>query len=114
GMSPHYALRQRLDAILASSAVAARGLVVANGQRLGHPDERQREIDDSLRVAAEATRYAVIAAPVLFAAARAALAGAPTDTLSRIRERLATTDGVVRLDDLVPSLNVNADAPTTA
>ena len=114
GMAPHYRLRQRLDAILASSAVAARGLVVANGQRLGHPDERQREIEDSLRVASEATRYAVILAPVLFAAARAALEGAPADTLRRIRDRLAQSDGVVTLDDLVPSMNVNADEPATA
>ena len=114
GMSPHYRLRQRLDAILEASAVAARGLVVANGQRLGHPDERQREVEDSLRVAAESTRYAVILAPVLFAAARAALEGAPAEVLAKMRERIASTDGIVVLDDLVPSLNAAADVESTA
>ena len=113
GMSAHYRLRQLLDAFVEKYAVAARGLVVANGQRLSHPDERQREVQDSLRVAAESTRYAVILAPVLFAAARAALEGAPADVLSKMRERIASTDGIVALDDLVPSLNTAADVEST-
>ncbi len=113
GMSAHYRLRQSIDHVIEERAVAPRGLVVANGQCTSSPDERQREIDDSLRVAAEATRYAVIPARALFAAAVFALEGGSSDTLAQIRERLMTTDGVVALGDLVPSLREPvAEMPT--
>jgi hypothetical protein len=104
GMSAHYRLRQHLDKVIADRAIAPRGLVIANGQCMSSPDERQREIEDSLRVAAEATRYAVLPARALFAAAVVALEGAPAETLAAIRARILSTDGVVALGDLVPSL----------
>ena len=111
GMSAHYRLRQSIDHVIEERAVAPRGLVVANGQCQSSPDERRREIDDSLRVAAEATRYAVIPARELFAAAVFALEGGGPETLSQIRARLMTTDGVVTLGDLVPSLRTAAVDP---
>ena len=117
GMSAHYRLRQQLDRVIADRAIAPRGLIIANGQCMSSPDERQREIEDSLRVAAEATRYAVLPARALFACAVAALEGASDDTLAAIRQRILTTDGIVALGDLVPSLAPPAaeapqDAPT--
>ena len=102
GMAAHYRLRQHLDRVIEQRAVAPRGLIIANGQCGVALEERQREIEEALRVAAESTRYAVLTAPVLYRAALAALGGASAETLAAIRARIATTDGIVTLDDLLP------------
>ena len=65
------------------------------------PERRDRQYIDALRVAAEATHYALLPAPLLFAAARAALGGAEPETLTAVRRRLAETDGVVSLADVI-------------
>ncbi len=109
-MVPHYRLRQRLDAILERRARAERGLVIANGQRTTKPEERKREIADSLRVASEAVGYALITGQTLFAAVIAALHGASDETLTAIRERIATTNGLVTLDDLLGTAEPPEDA----
>lgn len=102
GMAPHYAIRARLDQLIATEKRAARGLVVANGQRNLAPDARTEEFDESLRIAAEASRYALLLAPDLFVAAEAARAGAlDPERLARLRNRLLATDGLVELDDLL-------------
>ena len=101
GMAPHYRLRARLDARIERERRPARGLVVANGERLQPPDRRTAPIADALRVAAEATSYAVLPAPELFRAALAALDGLGGDALAAIRGRLCAQDGVVALGDLL-------------
>ena len=103
GMAAHYRLRQRLDRVIEQRGIAPRGLIVANGQCDVAPEERQRETEESLRVAAEATRYAVVTARSLFVAAVAALGGSSDETRAAIRQRILSTDGLVSLDDLVPS-----------
>lgn len=110
-MAPHYRLRTRLDTIIERSSKPARGLIVANGQRLARPEERQRETTESLRVAAESIGYAVITAGTLFAAASAALDGLDDTTLTAIRTRLQTTDGIVTLDDLLTDEEEALEAP---
>ncbi|MBM4410508.1 MAG: hypothetical protein FJ037_04140 [Chloroflexi bacterium] len=100
-MSPHYRLRQRLEAIIAARAVAPRGVVVVNGQRLTRPDERSREVSDALRVAAESVGYALLPSRLLYRCALAALEGAPQKRLEAMRARIASTDGLVELDDLL-------------
>ena len=100
-MTPHYRLRQRLDAVIAQERRAARGVVVVNGERLSPPERREAQYEDSLRVAAESTRYALLTATELFAAARCALEGADEETLAAIRRRLVETDGPVELTDPV-------------
>jgi hypothetical protein len=109
-MAPHYRLRTRLDTIIERSSKPARGLIVANGQRLTRPEERKRETTESLRVAAESVGYAVITARDLFAAASATLDGLDELTQAAIRTRLRTTDGVVTLNDLLGT----EDAPEAA
>ena len=101
GMAPHYRLRARLDRRIEQESRAARGLVVANGERLQPPDRRDAPIADALRVAAEATSYAVLPSSELFAAASAALDGLDDETLAAIRARLVEHDGVVSLGDLL-------------
>ena len=101
GMAPHYRLRARLDKRIEQESRAARGLVVANGERLQAPDRRDAPIADALRVAAEATSYAVLPSSELFAAASAALEGLDDETLAALRGRLVEHDGVVSLGDLL-------------
>lgn len=107
-MAPHYRLRARLDGLIERRSQVARGLIVANGQRLTRPEERQREIAPALAVAAESVGYAVITARSLFDAAVAALDGLSEETKAAIRMRLLNVDGVVELDDLLRT----ADAET--
>jgi hypothetical protein len=101
GMPPHYRLRHRLDAQLEKDKRAPRGVIVVNGDRLRDPAERERQVEDVLRIGAESTRYGLLTASELFEAARAALAGADAATLASIRRRLIETDGVVSLADLL-------------
>src|SRR5690606_22116747 len=108
-MAPHYRLRQRLDHIIEARAIAPRGLIVVNGQRLTHPQERKREFVDALRVASEAVGYALVTAPTLYRLAHAARAGAPASLLDEARRRLATTNGLVTVDDLFEEAPAPAD-----
>ncbi len=101
GMAPHYRLRNRLDARIESEGSAPRGLIVVNGERTQALDRREEPHAEALRVAAEATSYALLPAPELFHAARAALAGADDETLASLRARIAETNGLVDLSDLL-------------
>lgn len=109
-MAPHYRLRARLDEVIERHRTAPRGLVVVNGERLKEPAEREAPYDDALRVAAEATRYAVVTADELFAATVSALGGADEAALAAIRTRLLETDGVVTLRDLLPAATAGETA----
>ena len=100
-MTPHYRLRARLDRMIELGGPVPRGLIVANGQRLTRPEERQRELAPPLVVAAESVGYAVVTARSLFDAATAALEGMSEETKAAIRTRLLNVDGVVELDDLL-------------
>ncbi len=114
GMGPHYAVRARLEEIIEAEHRAPRGLVVANGQRMHRPEDRDAAFDESLRVGAEAMRYALITAPELFYTASAALEGMPETALANIRLRMLTTDGLVELDDLVLGASPEGPAGATA
>jgi hypothetical protein len=100
-MGPHYALRARIDAAIEERAAAPRGMVAITGHRLLDPSLRRQEYKDSLRVAAESVGFALVHTHDLFRAAIAALEGADPTTIGAVRERLATTNGVVDLDDLI-------------
>lgn len=96
GMAPHYRLRARLDAALAEGRVE-RGLVLINGERTTAPQYRTAPHLDALRVAAEASRYALLTAPELFRASMVAFEGAAPEALASMRRQLLETDGVVTL-----------------
>lgn len=96
GMAPHYRLRARLDAALADGRVD-RGLVLVNGERTTAPSYRTAAYLDALRVASEASGYALLTAPELFRASMAAFGGAAPEVLASMRRRLVETDGVVAL-----------------
>lgn len=114
GMTPHYRLRARLDQIIDSEVRVPRGLIVANGQRLTRPEERQRELSESLVVAAESVGYAVVRARSLFDAAIAVLDGLSEENKAAFRNRLFEVDGVVDFADLLPeSQNSTNNAPDT-
>jgi hypothetical protein len=111
-MSPHYALRARVDAAIEARATAPRGMVVVTGQRLLDPSLRRQEYKDSLRVAAESVGYALVRTHDLFRAAIAALEGADAATITAVRERLASTNGVVDLDDLIGPAEAESETAT--
>jgi hypothetical protein len=97
GMAPYYRLRARLDAALAEGRVE-RGLILVNGERSTAPQYRKTPYLDALRVAAEASHYALLTAPDLFAASMLAMGGAPDEALARLRRRLFETDGLVSVE----------------
>ncbi|MDG1839962.1 MAG: hypothetical protein P8J64_04395 [Dehalococcoidia bacterium] len=101
-MTSHYALRQRLDAKIDKSAKAVRGLVVINGQRMTDIAQRQREVSQSLRVAAESTGYGVMHSRELFGICMMVLEEKIDESsLVDIRTRITTTNGLIDLQDLV-------------
>jgi hypothetical protein len=97
GMAPHYRLRARLDAALAEGRVE-RGLILVNGERSTAPQYRKTPYLDALRVAAEASHYALLTAPDLFTAAMLALGVAGDEARASLRRPLFETDGVVTLE----------------
>ena len=99
-MSPHYILRSQIDNVIEKENQAPRGLIIANGQRLTKPEERQNEISDPLRIAAESIGYAVLTAQELFNITIAALNGLSPESLEEIREKLLSTDGIVDLTEI--------------
>ena len=101
GMSPHYRLRARLDAVIEREGKAPRGLLVVNGHSRHDPATRAQQYSEPLRVAAESTRYAIVTGHELFAAACYALGSPEQVRLEQIRSRLIETDGVVSLADLL-------------
>jgi hypothetical protein len=96
GMDGHYRLRRRLEETIARGD-PKRGLLVINGHRTLPPSERPAQYEDALRIAAESMRYCVATTEQLFHAVRAQLAGDEA-TVRAFRERLLTTEGVLRED----------------
>lgn len=96
GMEGHYRLRRRLEEAIAQNQ-PKRGLLIINGYRRTSPAERAAQYSDSLRIAAESLCYCLATTEQLFHAVRAALEGNET-TVRAFRERLLTTEGVLRED----------------
>tara|TARA_Y100000590_G_scaffold465138_2_gene636576 strand:- start:326 stop:1630 length:1305 start_codon:yes stop_codon:yes gene_type:complete len=99
-MSPHYRLRAQIDKVIEKENQSPRGLIIANGQRLTRPEERQNEISEPLRIAAESVGYAVVTAQEFFNATIAALKGLAPEILEEIHEKLLSTDGIVNLTEI--------------
>ncbi len=93
GLEPHYRLRQRLEQKIAAEGRRVRGLVVVNGFRETPPSQRPQQYHDSLRIAAESMRYALVEATRLFDAAKACLEGDAASAKAFCR-RLVDTEGV--------------------
>ncbi len=100
GMAPHYRLRQRLERKIAGEAQRPRGLIVVNGFRNQPPGERPTQYEESLRVAAESMRYALVESTRLFDVVRQALEG-DKEAAQAFAKRLLETEGVLK-DEAVP------------
>ncbi|MGB2695544.1 MAG: hypothetical protein WBD55_10190 [Dehalococcoidia bacterium] len=96
GLDSHYRLRKRLEEAIAAGKTK-RGLLIINGHRTQEPSERPAPYQDALRVAAESMRYCVATTEQLYHAVRAALEGDDA-TVASFRQRLLTTDGILRED----------------
>jgi hypothetical protein len=91
-LPPHYRLRQRIERALERGKAAPRGLLIVNGQRLRAPAERDAQVTDALRHAAESLRYAIAPTTGLFDAVRARL-DRDDVAVAAYRRRLVTEDG---------------------
>lgn len=109
-MTPHYRLRQRLDSLIEVGQGAPRGLIVVNGQRLVQPDRRDIQYEESLKVAAEATGYALLTTTDLFIVSRWALESDDDRTLTAIQERIVMTDGLLRLPEILDEGIIEPDS----
>lgn len=96
GMEGHFRLRRRLEEAIVQGKTK-RGLLIINGFRTRPPAERERQYQEPLRVAAETLRYCVATTEQLFHGVRAALEGDEA-TVRSLRERLLTTEGIMRED----------------
>jgi hypothetical protein len=96
GMAGHYRLRRRLEEAIEQGR-PKRGLLIINGHRRRPPGERSRQYSEALRIAAESLRYCVATGEQLFHAIRAQLAGDEA-TVATFRDRLLTTEGVLKED----------------
>ena len=96
GMDGHHRLRRRLEEAIAQSK-PKRGLVIINGHRTQPPAQRDAQYQDALRVAAESMRYCIVTTEQLFHAVRAVLEG-DEETVRAFRDRLLTTEGVMKED----------------
>jgi hypothetical protein len=93
-LAPHYRLRQRIERAIEQRGSAPRGLLIVNGRRLAAPSERESQVTDALRLAAETMRYAVAPTAGLFTAVAAQLDGRD-DEVAAYRARLVSEDGVL-------------------
>ncbi len=92
GMNAHHRLRARLEEAIAATSEPPAGALVVNGYRLRRPDDRPRQYDDALAVAATSMRYCLLTSADLFDAVRASLAG-DESAVADFRERLFHTEG---------------------
>ena len=103
GMDPHYRLRQRIEAKIASDGRAPpRGIIIVNGHRETPPAEREQQYTNALRVAAESMHYCIVQASDLFNALRDKLEG-KSDGKAFCR-LMIETEGVLSLREPVEAV----------
>ncbi|MGI8552444.1 MAG: hypothetical protein ACR2PL_16895 [Dehalococcoidia bacterium] len=101
---PYFRLQKRLEKDLLETRQPKKGVIVVNGQRSMAPAERSAPYSDTLRVAAENYRYALLTAEQLLSLVREALEHPEPDSLRRLRDLIFAMTGT----DLPPGF------PTTA
>jgi hypothetical protein len=107
---PYVRLQRRLEARLLAGEAGTRGLVVANGKRLTDPAERGPGFTETLALACENYRFALVSGPDLFALVQRALAGADDAALLGVRRRLLTGAGRVAVDAALGEAPESSDA----
>jgi hypothetical protein len=98
-------LQRRLEQELLTTGDAKKGILVVNGKRRTAPDARTEPYATTLRIAAEAYRYALVTGPQLFELVRMTLADTTGDEARRIREALWKTEGEFDLEALRPQVD---------
>jgi hypothetical protein len=94
--APYVRLSRRLETDLLSGNQPKRGIVVVNGQREIAPENRTAQFSETLKLACESRRLALLTTPRLFEMARAVLQE-PLDAVRRsvMRAQLLNAAGVV-------------------
>lgn len=82
---PYFRLQKRLEKDLLETHQPKKGVIVANGHRMTPPRERGQQYTDSLRIAAENYRYALLTGEALLNLVREALEHPQPESLQRLR-----------------------------
>jgi len=100
---PYFRLQKRLEKDLLATKEAKRGLIIANGQCRQAPEERTAPLSETLRIAAENYRYALLSTERLLEMVRCVLEK-PHDPVRRamLRQRLLAASGVVEAE-IIPT-----------
>jgi hypothetical protein len=104
-------LQRRLEKRMLEGGDQPKGIVVVNGHRLSAPEERGPQFADTLRLACENYRYALVTGETLFAAVLRALEGAGEAELTGIRRRLLAASGEFPKERLLGTVDEEPKAP---
>ena len=97
-MSPHYALRDRIDDKIQRVAAPVRGLVVVNGWRTADPERRDKPFISALEAGAESTGYSLLTGYQLYKLCLRVLEEEiSSEELEQTRTDLFETDGAVEM-----------------
>lgn len=108
---PYVRLQRRLEKRMLEGGDQPKGIVVVNGHRLSAPEERGPQFADTLRLACENYRYALVTGETLFAAVLRALEGAGEAELTGIRRRLLAASGEFPKERLLGTVDEEPKAP---
>jgi len=99
-MSPHYALRDRIDDKIQRVAAPVRGLVVVNGWRTADPERRDKPFVSALEAGAESTGYSLLTGYQLYKLCLRVLEEEiSSEELEQTRTYLFETDGAVEMTE---------------
>lgn len=91
---PYFRLQKRLEADLLISKLPKKGVIVVNGYRQQPPVSRPTQYSETLRIASENYRYALVTTTQLVDLVRAAMQDASPEHLRRLRDLIFEMDGV--------------------
>ena len=90
---PYIRLQRRLEERLLQQSEQLKGIIIANGYREKDPEDREDELSNPLKIAAENYGYSLLTTRTLFELIKRTLAGADDATLLSIRRRITNGAG---------------------
>ncbi|MGE5596545.1 MAG: hypothetical protein ACM3S1_10990 [Hyphomicrobiales bacterium] len=106
---PYVRLQRRLEERLLKQGDQLKGVVVVNGERVKEPEQRGQEFTGALRIACENYRYCLLTGSTMFALMQRALGGADEATLTGIRRRILSTNGLLELEAALGEVEEESD-----
>lgn len=92
---PYLRLQRRLEKDLLATGAAKKGIIVINGHRRRAPERRGEQASQTLRVASENYRYALLTGSRLYELVRSAREDASEENLRAIRATILDAEGLL-------------------